>query len=221
MENNRCFNNITKEDGTQANLIKLIRNESIGNYSWSDGINQWENSTIMKLLNNKYFNDFFYNNSRNAIEGVNWNIAGTTTSNILYKEFYQFERGTTTYDKYNTKWLGKVGLIYPSDYGYATSGGFNLSRKDCLNLSAESWHETSAEDCRVNNYLFDEGYYYWTMTLVTSDKSSVFRVDDNGHVCDALISWSDFRTYPSLYLKADILITGGTGSSEEPYMLGL
>ena len=44
---------------------------------------------------------------------------------------YEKERGTTVYSERPTKWTGKIGLMYPSDYGYATSGGSTTNREAC------------------------------------------------------------------------------------------
>lgn len=72
------FNNIEKEDGTKENLIKIIREESIGNYSWDTsltsvdggkGINLWYQADLMKLLNpgyelNKIGGSLYYNGKK-------------------------------------------------------------------------------------------------------------------------------------------------------------
>ena len=104
------FNNIEKEDGTKENLIKIVRNENLGYYSWdykSDGTvsNDWSKSTLQQLLNNgAYYNGTkgtYYNNSaiasnidftgnglkndktRNEIESVVWTLGGSSTPTIL------------------------------------------------------------------------------------------------------------------------------------------
>lgn len=37
--------------------------------------------------------------------------------------------------EFSLSWKGLVGLMYPSDYGYATSGGSITNRTTCLNKS--------------------------------------------------------------------------------------
>lgn len=244
------FNNIEKEDGTKENLIKIIRNDSIDNLAFDytkdqSSSNYWPNSTLKKLLNDSAYyyamsGTYYFgtttsepksvdysksglksNRTHSAIENIVWHIGGSSTNEITYKDFYDLERGTEINDGYKTTWLGKVGLIYPSDYGYATSGGAVKSRNDCLKSNASTWHTTDYEECRNNDYLFKEGHYYWTMTLITNTTDKVFRIDDNGHVCDAYSYWQDFRVYPVLYLKSNIIITAGNGSSNSPYQLGI
>ena len=57
------FKNVELSDGTKKDLVKIIRNESIGKYSWDqspsdvnsgNGINEWSQADLMKLLNPEY-----------------------------------------------------------------------------------------------------------------------------------------------------------------------
>lgn len=57
------MNNIEDINGNNGSMIKLIRNESIGSYSWDNsssnanygyGVNEWAEADIMKLLNPGY-----------------------------------------------------------------------------------------------------------------------------------------------------------------------
>lgn len=57
------FKNVELADGTKKDLVKVVRNESIGNYSWDtssddvengNGINEWSQADLMKLLNPEY-----------------------------------------------------------------------------------------------------------------------------------------------------------------------
>ena len=81
--------------------------------------------------------------TRNAIESVVWNLGGIASfefsSNGLASHWYGYERGTKVYSGHATTWTGKVGLMYPSDYGYATSGGSTTDRATCLAKEIYSW----------------------------------------------------------------------------------
>ena len=80
---------------------------------------------------------------RNAIESVVWNLGGTSyeyySSNGLPKHWYSYERGTTVYGENSTTWTGKIALMYPSDYGYATSGSSEVNRATCLAESLDNF----------------------------------------------------------------------------------
>ncbi len=283
------FNNITKSDGTKENLIKIIRDESLGKFSWDYkkngvgsstiewGSNDWSDSQLMMMLNpvdylksgytnsndiisynnqelyskmGSYYNgtkgcepakiakgktfncteiDFTTtglknDNTRNAIENVAWNLGGSydpldsydplITSEISYKN----ERGTTVYSGRPTTWTGKIGLMYPSDYGYATSGGQTSDRATCLANALYNWYDSSISDCTSNDYLFKSSYGQLTLAPDSSRTDSVFSVFSSGSVASNGAAFS-FGVRPALFLKSSISISGGTGSSTEPYQL--
>ena len=154
----------------EGQRMKLIRTNSLGNYSWDNkasgtgsstskfGSNDWTDSTLKEVLNNgAYYNrtsgtcpygqngattscDFTSNGlteaAKNQIDTITWKLGGTasytSSSNGLASHWYTYERGTTVYTGRPTEWPGKVGLMYPSDYGYATSGGTSMNRASCL-----------------------------------------------------------------------------------------
>ena len=255
------FKNMIKEDGTQEDLVKIIRNESIGTYSWdtSDatdntgaGYGDWTNSDILKLLNAGYetekVNGSLYYNSkkgtcysgrenatkscdftstglkndltRNAIENVIWRLGGSSTDNeVITETFYKNERGTMVYSGHATTWKGKVGLMYPSDYGYATSGGTTSNRQSCLAKELYNWDGSDVVDCKNNNYLYN-GNYQWTLTPITSKAHYILHAYPSGGVCTT-ITYREDDTRPVLYLKSNITISTGDGSNSSPYQLSV
>ena len=282
------FNNITKSDGTKENLIKIIRDDSIGKFSWdlknydvgsstsANGSNDWSDSQLMMMLNpvdylkigytnsndiisyngqqiyskmGSYYNgtkgcmpasivkgetfncteiDFTTtglknDNTRNAIENVVWNLGGTasynSSSNGLASHWYGYERGTTVYSGRPTTWTGKIGLMYPSDNGYATSGGQTRDRATCLAKELCNWDSSSESDCKKNDYLLKSGsYYQWTLVPGSFNDASVFYISMFGSV-GGQGTHPSAGVRPALYLKSSISISGGTGSSTEPYQL--
>jgi len=258
------FKNMTKSDGTKEDLVKIIRDDSIGNYSWDSsdsstnsgyGVNDWTNADAMKLLNSGYDGEIVggslywnaksgtcYSGSsnaatscdftstglkndltRNAIESVVWNLGGTASynsaSNGLASHWYGYERGTIVHSGHATIWMGRVGLMYPSDYGYATAGGATTNRAACLAKEMLNWDGSDVSDCKNNDYLFKLSSSQWTLVPYSSNPASVFNVYtlgivDNNGACDP------FWVRPTLYLKSNISITDmGNGTSESPYQL--
>ena len=158
-------------------------------------------------------------NTRNAIENVVWNLGGGSTfDDVTASMFYERERGTTVYGVRPTTWTGKIGLMYPSDYGYATSGGQTSDRATCLAKELSSWDSSSESDCTSNDYLFKSSYEQWTLAPYSSYALSVFDVYSNGCVVYYSAAHS-VGVRPALFLKSSISISGGTGSSTEPYQL--
>ena len=278
------FNNVTKGDGSKENLVKIIRADSLGYYSWDYkkkgvgtstedyGSNDWSDSQLMMMLNptsylksgytnssdiissgsqqlyskmGSYYNgtkgckpaavasgasfsctevDFTSNGlkndtTRNAIEEVVWNLGGSSTYNdVTPSMFYERERGTTVYTGHATTWTGKVGLMYPSDYGYATSGGTTKDRNACLAKELFNWDSSDFSDCKGNDYLLDTNNYQWTLAPNSAVAYYVFRVRRDGYVSNGY-AYSSHAVRPALFLKSSILLDKGTGESSNPYTL--
>ena len=269
--------NIDDGSGNKEDRVKLIRSESIGNYSWytSDysvnrgwGINEWSQADLMKLLNPGYesetvdgslywnsgsgtcYNDL--NNSttscdftskgikeklKNMLGNAVWNTGSngtndfTSASNGLTKHFYTYERSDNTGKicsggnycndtiERTTTWTGKVGLMYPSDYGYATSGGSTTDRATCLNKELYNWDGSSVSDCKNNDWLFNNSYQ-WTISPVarSSNASNAFCVSSGGSVNDTL-ALNNAGVRPVGYLLSNTSIQSGDGSSGNPFIL--
>ena len=161
--------------------------------------------------------------AKELIENAYWNLGGTASytasSNGLASHFYIYERGITVPSGNSTYWIGKIGLMYPSDYGYATSGGTTISRTSCLTKELYGWSNYSYNDCYNNNYLYKLDTFQWTITSNSSGSDSVFSV--GSYVFGDFNSVSNIQAYfPVLYLKSSVYITGGTGTSLNPYTLG-
>ena len=162
--------------------------------------------------------------TRNAIESVVWNLGGTASytsaSNGLASHFYGYERGTTVYSGHATTWTGKIGLMYPSDYGYATSGGSTTDRATCLAKEMYNWDGSDVSDCKTNDYLYKSSYYQWTLAPRSSYAYIVFVVGTEGFVngSDARNTGNSVR--PAVFLKSNISITDvGIGTAESPFQL--
>ena len=233
----------------EGQRMKLIRTNSLGDLSWdytSTGSysNDWATSTLQTLLNSgAYYNRTtgqYYNNSttattldftnnglteaaKNQIDTITWKLGGTanydSSSNGLASHWYTYERGTTVYTGRPTEWPGKVGLMYPSDYGYATSGGTSMNRASCLAKELLNWNDSSYSDCKNNDWLYNSSIYQWTLAPNLSNSYFVFYVSHAGYVG---YSTADTRVAvrPSVYLISKTSILGGEGTLENPYEVG-
>ena len=72
--------------------------------------------------------------AREMIGSTKWYLGGFGESPsylwVLTSEWYNYERGTKVYSGHSTSWVGKIGLMYLSDYGYETSTKITLIKKD-------------------------------------------------------------------------------------------
>ena len=241
------YNNDTKKN---EKLVKIIRNESLGNYSWDSsdssindgkGINEWSQTDLMTELNTDYIDTTktsgtttWYDGNKNQktgsydyskniksgyvnkIANVRWNL-GALTNGVSAKDAYISERGTTHVSnpsdgvtRTNT-WNGKIALMYPSDFGYAST---NTTCRKKLNTADSS----SNGYCKNNNWLFNSSYQ-WTLSPLSGYVYLVFSVYSVGYV-DSYIASDASGVRPVLFLKSDILIAGGEGTQTNPYNIG-
>ena len=222
------FKNMTKEDGSKEDLVKIIRDDSLGNIAWnSSNVNDWSTASLQTTLNGDYYNGtyatgaFKNDSTRNAIESVVWNLGGSSTYNdVTASMFYERERGTTVYSGRPTTWTGKIAIMYPSDYGYATAGGTTTNRDSCLAKELYNWYGSEVSDCHNNDYLFKSAYTQWTLAPHSSGSNLAFNLVALGYV--------GYRNYnfvrhadgvrPAAYLKSSISLSSvGDGSSISPY----
>ena len=211
-------------------LIKLIRSESLGNIAWDRAnTNDWSTASLRTTLNGAYLNGngtyastgIKNDTTRNMIETVTWKLGGlSATTAGTADTFYTEERGTTVYSGHATTWNGKIALMYPSDYGYATSGGSTTNREACLALY--NWNSSSFSDCKNNDWLYDSSTTQWTLTPRSSGSDVVFFVFNTGSVNYGRdIAYSSYGVRPSVYLTSNIAISEGAGSSSAPYTLSV
>ena len=108
--------------------------------------------------------------------------------------------------------------MYPSDYGYATSGGSVMDRDTCLNTELFSWQNSNS--CFINDWLYNGSYFGWTLTPHSIFSSRVFITSDTGYVSFNDVYYSN-DVFPVLYLSSNVKITGGDGSEGNPYTLSI
>ena len=213
-------------------LVKLIRSDSLGNIAWdSANTNNWSTASLQTTLNGDYLNGsgsyassgIKNDTTENMIANVTWKLGGTanydSTSNGLASHWYGYERGTTVYSGRPTTWQGKIALMYPSDYGYATSGGSTTNREACLAKELYNWDSSSYSDCKNNDWLFNSSTNQWTLTPSSSGSSYVFAVSNAGFVGLNRYANSSLGVRPSVYLTSNVSISGGDGTMNNPYTL--
>ena len=216
-----------------------------GSSTSAAGSNDWSDSALQVVLNEgAYWNrtsgecpyepngattscDFtstgLTEEAKSMIGNAKWNLGGSSTYNdVTARMFYERERGTTVYSGRPTEWIGKIGLMYPSDYGYATSGGSTTNRETCLNTELFNWYGSSVSDCFNNDWLYNNFNSQWTITPESSESIDVFEVRShgNGSVGGGL-AYERNAVSPALYLSSNVKITGGDGTKENPYTLSL
>jgi len=173
------------------------------------------------------------NNSTSYIGNAVWGVTGPNSRGYYTSELYNLERAGNVPTSGSSTWTGIVGTIYPSDVGYSTSGGSTVSRTQCLNnyllnnsQAATSGDWRNASDCYTNSYLYDDtGSAIWTMTpFIDSSNSRAFAFYTSGSYVGYVNTTSSggrHLVYPVVYLLSTIKVSGGSGTSNDPYTLSL
>ena len=173
------------------------------------------------------------NTSKSLIDNHTWNtgapnynkIYNSTTESYDTVEFYKAERGTVngkicssgTYCNdtvtRTTEWTGYIALPYITDYAYASS------ENDCNTKIDQS----STYKCKNNNWMHygsTENDATWFMSPLAHPAAAYFvgRVRGDGLVQGGNAP-NRFSVFPTIYLKSNILIESGNGTSSNPYIL--
>ena len=202
------------------------------------GINEWSQADLMTELNTDYINQnptstttLWFNGQNNSKNGtyyyskniksssldkvakVRWNTSRAKYGASALNSYNQ-ERSTTSIGiqsdnvPRNNTWDGKIALIYPSDYGYAST---DTACRD--NMSSKTNDESN---CKNENWLFNSASQ-WPLSPY-SGANYVFYVSSGGLVGDYFAS-NTYSVRPALFLKSDVVIAGGTGTESNPYIL--
>ena len=192
--------------------------------NYSGNWNDWTKAGSMYYLNENYLNIL---KDSSLIENMKYNLGNITidTNDTWFilgtnKEVYEQERGTTVcdssiksnshknncniWDGNQATWNGKIALLYPSDFGYASN--------------TSNWSK-EFKDASLKNWMFNnEAATSWFLSPASGDPSYVSVVyydgilsEDGAYVIDAL--------RPVLSLRSQTMIISGSGSINDPYIL--
>ena len=187
--------------------------------------------------------------SKSLIDNHTWNTGAidVTDTTIVNQEtgalntvpFYNAERGNVTGKicssgnncndtvERTTEWPGYIGLPYPTDYAYASS------ESDCetnmnagYNATASSPEEEFANmTCKKNNWMhhgttmdIEDATWFMSPGAGPGGASGVWFVSGVGLVYGANAAYP-LSAFPTIYLKSNILIESGKGTSSNPYIL--
>ena len=211
------------EDGTytKENKVKLIRDSIETNIAWnengSEGDNNWTTSTLMTTLNSgdyynrtgTYLSNGLTTEAKSQISTTKWYL-GNGDNNKSAKDLYVQERNTSVHSGNSQIWNGKVALMYPSDYLYASSTCYN---------NGVLGNGYSDSTCTSTNWLYS-GLRYWSVTPVSVDKLGALYVNNAGNLMNGLvIKSSTAGLCPSIYLSPNIKYVSGDGTSDNPFVI--
>ena len=210
-----------------ADLMRLLNpgyeNESVNNsLYWTKGT-----GTVYTGIRNATTSSVSFANTglttaeKTLIDTATW-YTGAYDNFSYVDAHYIAERGnmgkicsSTNIDRCNDEvtrtstWSGKVGLIYASDSGYAA----DLSQ---CNQVLNSYSETG---CYDTDWLKLPEFYWTISSRARSDRGSIaFYVYNDGELATNLTN-STIKVRTAVYLKHNVMLSGGTGTELDPYVL--
>ncbi len=189
--------------------MKLIRNTFIANMAWDSGdVNDWVNSSLNTYLNNDFYNTIPASYQSMIME-TTWNLGSTSDYRMTAKEHLTAEKSNTSYNNlYATTTVENIGLMYPSDYGYAA---YSIAWTTDL-------YDYKTYNIPANNWMF-LGSNCWTISHRASTSSSSWYVNYSGYAINNEVGFG-YVVLPVMYLSSSTKILGGTGSSADPFIVG-
>lgn len=205
-----CANdNLYRMIGVFGNETKIIRVNSDSS-RWcgttnSNGCNKWSSSNINSTLNSTFYNSFD-NKYRNMITNHLWEVGG-----FPFPDNNDFPKTTFNEEiiNNNVTYSSKIGLMYISDYLYASSPT-NWSKT--INYGGYNSSENT-----LNNWLF-LGEHEWTIEGRKEHDKSAIIIYNTGYITSN-ISYSPMEYRPCFYLKSDVTYVSGDGSINSPIII--
>ena len=199
---------VEDEKGNKEQRIKIIRNVSIGSYKWdSNVVNEWATASLQTYLNGDYYNSLS-DEAKAMIGNTKFYLGGSSSVGGAVSQ-YTFERGTTVYSGRSTNWIGKIGLMYPSDYAYTYANGvdnicYTATNRCSTSTPSSGWLYKSANE--------------WLISPYSGFSDNAFFVGSTGYVGGYYVAYA-IGGRPSTYLISSIQIDKGTGTQDNPYTL--
>jgi len=234
---------LTENCGTnKTNLVKIIRSESIGGYSYdvsstteTSRKGRWGQNTLYKLLNNYYYGKL----------NANTDTTGKTYCYSYYTDYkpvpncdYTVRGISNDENNYYNKmiadvyWNSGMGLltnnpvtIYAGESSaQALTGKIGLMYLSDYGLAG--LHVNKAMDTLGKNTDYSQNWLYshindQTMTWHKGAEYISLYVSTQGNVAKNTANINGFAVRPVVFLKENTHVIGGSGTQLDPYILGI
>ena len=235
-------NNVKLVRSEKLGNLSWDSSESSINEGW--GVNEWSTSALKNYLNTMYYDGTevtCYNGKNNQTKTCPTGTIDETSKSLIDNHtwktgaielskrtdtlaFYNAERGNVTGKICNggadcndtvtrtTSWPGYIGLPYATDYAYAS--GESICETNMVKLDSNNVYI-----CKNDNWMF-KNTWYWTISPFANSGHSryVWGVFSVGYVYSGYAA-DGGAVFPAIYLKSNILIESGKGTSSDPYIL--
>lgn len=183
---------------TKGDFLGSFYNLLVDRYYWTKDRQENVNANSFLLnINNNYIN-YLGDSISNLISNTSWQSTSLSSEDLSnnFKDIYTKEFNS------NNKYESKIGLMYLSDYLYASSPA--------------NWN--NIDNVGTNNWLKSE-LYDWTLTIDSTDNNRVFALTTDGNIISDYANTSDNGIRPVLYLESNIPYISGNGTINNPYII--
>ena len=208
-------------DGVNGEEVIRVRKVGYEQKAYDTNItNHWPNTTLYTYLKDTYT----LTNYKNTVNYKMYLGGASDITSYKSQDLYDMERmlnnkgtaGKTSQDSYNstTIFTGSVGLMYPSDYGYA------VLSSDCAR-TIEPYNYSKTAACKNNNWLHQgSSTRQWLINPNPSSAKNAFFVEPTGFLDNRDFEGTALSYYfsPVMALKADVVVTG-SGTNSAPYVM--
>ena len=215
-------------DQIEPSLIKIVRNDSIGNFPWDsyNNLNGWTDATMRFILNNYSMEGvqgtglYWNRGSGSCLNGDSGTCDFTTTG---------LKNDATKNAIYNAKWQVSAisGALFYSNEAYENEMGLGTEVEDYIGLISTSDYGFAADFRTCSSQIFDydicsevnwllNGEDQWT--IIPMDNENTYSVYNSGMLSTMHVS-NAAAIRPTLYLNSNVIKKNGTGKSSDPYQL--
>ncbi len=174
---------------------------SVGTYSWNpSGTSAWSTSTLAITNLNSVFLNNISSTWQENIADATWYVNGYSTSSATPATWQAAESTGTT-------WIGKIGLMYVSDYGFAASPSYWTTNMSSYNSAVNS------------NWIY-MGLNEWSISKNSNSNYNdyIFSINSSGTV-GYFYARSNNSIRPCFYLTTDVTYASGDGSINNPFRM--
>lgn len=215
-------------DQIEPSLIKIVRNDSIGNFPWDpyNNFNGWNDAGMRFILNNYSMEGvqggglYWNRRSGTCLNGDSGTCDFTTTG---------LKNDATRNAIYNAKWQVSAfsETLFYSNEAYENEMGLGTEVEDYIGLISTSDYGFAADFRTCSSQIFDydicsevnwllNGEDQWT--IIPMDNETTYSVYNSGMLSTLNVS-NVAAIRPTLYLNFNVIKKDGTGTSSDPYQL--
>ena len=205
-----CYDGFDNKTTTcPTNRLDETAKSLIDNYTWNTGAIDVTDTTIVNQETFALNTVPFYKAERGSVHGKSSCSSGNQCNDTIIR---------------TTEWTGYVGLPYVTDWAYASSESIcetNMQAQDgsyayiCKNNNWMQWDNLNVFYLSPVYNKYNENFSY---VVVLNGSTYCSAYDPRGSI-NPDVANSSLSVFPTIYLKSNILIESGKGTSGNPYIL--